>query len=643
MKNAEVSVVCSKQEKTILTAKKSQLEQYFTTQVPSLTKVEHDEAMKLLAHAWCENLLPPVLADSLTFSEFVACISRGSFKMPGRTKVTKMIDELYEEMMMKLKDMMKQSNSVSLTTDAAKMPTGDSYVAITGHSISSDWELLSAVLAVSISNVSHTAEEIAALVQELGIKYTLDDRLDAIATDNGANFVAAMEDLLENGICEEHVRCACHTLQLSIKNHIDPSKPKNGSTPTNATSELIGIFRKLVNKIHGSTLLTENLRSAQSGGPITNLLVEIEEDDEACGEHLVNEIEIAATCSDAPAAARVSSLHATPRGHTLKLIKDVVTRWNSTYYMLARCVLLAVPLRKLIEELGLEGPTNDDWSAAQLLCHFMKPFQVVTDYLQGEKYPTLGSLSRKLSQLILYLSRPKPPQSWGLGKTWAQLPKAVSCMRDFVLADMNKRWDTGSLLLGMAAVVDPRHRSLEWLTSPQQCIIRQQLLVEMFAVAGVPSDDDEDRLCDESNMPKLTKRRRFEDCDFLDDYDDESTKSAVSDEQQCVCSSLRNRVKEEYDAWLRLSEIRSVDVMASLDPLEWWKMHNTQFPTIAKLARKYLAIPASSAPSERESVFKSQVDPGATAMEPTSPTARGINYVKAQCMDASKEISQCYC
>ena len=45
---------------------------------------------------------------------------------------------------------------------------------------------------------------------ELGIKYTLDDRLDAIATDNGADFVAAMEDLLVNGIWEEHVRCACH-------------------------------------------------------------------------------------------------------------------------------------------------------------------------------------------------------------------------------------------------------------------------------------------------------------------------------------------------------------------------------------------------------------------------------------------------
>ena len=42
--------------------------------------------------------------------------------MPGRTKVTKMIDELYEDMTLKLKDMLKQSSSVSLITDTAKMP-----------------------------------------------------------------------------------------------------------------------------------------------------------------------------------------------------------------------------------------------------------------------------------------------------------------------------------------------------------------------------------------------------------------------------------------------------------------------------------------------------------------------------------------
>ena len=60
MKNAEISVVCAKQA-------------VFHNANPFS---RHDEAMKLLAHAWCENLHPPALADSLAFSEFVACISK---------------------------------------------------------------------------------------------------------------------------------------------------------------------------------------------------------------------------------------------------------------------------------------------------------------------------------------------------------------------------------------------------------------------------------------------------------------------------------------------------------------------------------------------------------------------------------------
>ena len=132
------------------------------------------------------------------------------------------------------------------------------------------------MLGVCISNVSHTAQEIASILNEAGMKYTLDDRLDAIVTDDGANVVAAVEELMENGICEEHVCCACHTLQLSIKNHIDPRKPKNATAPTNATSELIATFCKLVNKIHAFPLLTEIMLTAQSSGQSAELVVEIQ-------------------------------------------------------------------------------------------------------------------------------------------------------------------------------------------------------------------------------------------------------------------------------------------------------------------------------------------------------------------------------
>ena len=65
--------------------------------------------------------------------------------------------------------------------------------------------------------------------------------------------VLTVEELLETSICEEHVRCACHALQLSIKNYTDPAKPKNApAAQTNPTSDLVSTFRKLVNKILAS-------------------------------------------------------------------------------------------------------------------------------------------------------------------------------------------------------------------------------------------------------------------------------------------------------------------------------------------------------------------------------------------------------
>ena len=36
-----------------------------------------------------------------------------------------------------------------------------------------------------------------------------------------------------------------------------------------------------------------------------------------------------------------------------------------------------------------------------------------------------------------------------------------------------------------------------------------------------------------------------------------------------------------------------------IDPLKWWQTHTLYLPTLSVIARKYLCIPATSAPPER--------------------------------------------
>lgn len=68
----------------------------------------------------------------------------------------------------------------------------------------------------------------------------------------------------------------------------------------------------------------------------------------------------------------------------------------------------------------------------------------------------------------------------------------------------------------------------------------------------------------------------------------------------------------EFDAYVGVASLPLVidpnaeDPVLS-DPLEWWKNHESQFPILASLARLYLAIQATSAPSERQFSVASRV------------------------------------
>ena len=89
---------------------------------------------------------------------------------------------------------------------------------------------------------------------------------------------------------------------------------------------------------------------------------------------------------------------------------------------------------------------------------------------------------------------------------------------------------------------------------------------------------------------ELPAKRRATEAD-----DDFNVLFGCSDNTEQVVHALDDDIDDEMQRYLKEVEIN----FCKDDPLTWWKCHETSFPIISKLARKYLAIPASTALSER--------------------------------------------
>ena len=58
--------------------------------------------------------------------------------------------------------------------------------------------------------------------------------------------------------------------------------------------------------------------------------------------------------------------------------------------------------------------------------------------------------------------------------------------------------------------------------------------------------------------------------------------------------TTKAKVTKELKSFVKLPQLDPKD-----DPMKWWKENQQTYPTLAAVARQVLAIPASSAPTER--------------------------------------------
>ncbi|KAK6182233.1 hypothetical protein SNE40_009961 [Patella caerulea] len=171
----------------------------------------------------------------------------------------------------------KQAEYVSITSDGWTSRVTDSYETVTCHYLN-DWKLESKVLCTTKFDESHTAENITSFLESVMDEWDIREKTVALVTDNASNMLLAASKL--DGIT--HMPCFAHTLNLAAQKGLK----------TDGVSRVLSKIRKVVTYFHKSTSATELLRSKHT-------------------------------------------LLGLP-GH--KLIKDVTTRWNSTYDMVERYV-----------------------------------------------------------------------------------------------------------------------------------------------------------------------------------------------------------------------------------------------------------------------------------------------------------------
>lgn len=258
----------------------------------------------------------------------------------------------------------------------------------------------------------------------------------------------------------------------------------------------------------------------------------------------------------------------------IKLKQDVQTRWNSSFYMLQRLLRTKVPLSATLPLLTSPPPSlnAEDWLIIEDCVALLQPMEKVTSVLSGESYPTLSCIIPIVRGLQNSVHNKSPNTEAGR-HVQRSLLEVID--RRLSVYESNRT-------AAKATLLDPRFKKKGFgVESNAENAVKFVLEELAQYLAQHRPVQEENRLLTVSTVQTSTD-------DEIWDFFDKKLSETVT--QQTPISSASLVLKQYLD-------LPYLD--RKQNPLQFWEQRKHIFPTLYRIAFKYLCIPASSVPSER--------------------------------------------
>ena len=135
--------------------------------------------------------------------------------------------------------------------------------------------------------------------------------------------------------------------------------------------------------------------------------------------------------------------------------------------------------------------------------------------------------------------------------------------------------------------MDPRYKQTQFSNEIVKKNTEDIIKTEMGEML-LPSTDQE---LNDNDQPKESDdgaaKKKKKTYDLWAQFDEELDKEKKA-------PTKKNAVDVEYETYIHLDRLQRKE-----NPLIWWMKHEAHLPRLARLAKKYLAVPSSSVPSER--------------------------------------------